>query len=707
MSKPSAFMDLSSNDGSAQAARRVYGSKSKATALKAGAPDFASITTASRQVRSPRSSGWMAAKQQAASPPRREGDQLPPAKRSKDLIDPSSKSKAASAILTKRTSSSSSLRRQASSSSQRSTSARRLKRSTSSTSLRSDSRPDSRASELAFEPDTQPLDIDDDIVKPKSKLATSSSAMLDTQGSPERSLKRSQSNQSTVPSSPALRKHKTAPAQMKRRASSDNYVTIQSVHEAHDQTERGVSKQLHDDVEYILSGVRNAKKASDKLLILCQVIDRVREVGFRRHLRTYGQIAPLIAMCSSKADDTPALKLASVLLLYNLAADSLSGRAAYLAITLLAKLHQQDANLRLSKPSAGGGAAMSLLGKAKAKAGPGFSRSEYRLLLPSMKLAADAMHKKDCHKVKLGDMILMTTATMLTNEVATDDISDAVRTFKLLHCLADGTIELLSSPAQARGALEQPSSALASQLYTQGLQQALHDNPDNLNLLATHADGKLLHAVAHVVHAGFECFQQQIVLSEDAQLALQNSMKLLLTCTHDQEDVCASLGRMEWPRVVCAVVLDDNSSLPSEHQLDLNIMALSLLANLMEHSLTNRRTFASFTLPSGRASLSAAYELFLARQQASDSMETIESQEEQDTRDNVVSAYLAIFIACLCHQAPETQSRLAELASQEQRAHMAQILQEFVMFQQTAGANGGDMEAITRLIQTLQDCAEL
>jgi hypothetical protein len=108
------------------------------------------------------------------------------------------------------------------------------------------------------------------------------------------------------------------------------------------------------------------------------------------------------------------LKLASVLLLYHLASDSLSGRAAYLAtstspccllwrlhlmlasyswpscltrlndgvVALLSTLLKSNPDLALRQPAASTNAAMSLLGKPKTKAKSNQpSRSEYRLVL--------------------------------------------------------------------------------------------------------------------------------------------------------------------------------------------------------------------------------------------------------------------------------------------------------------------------------------
>jgi hypothetical protein len=44
-------------------------------------------------------------------------------------------------------------------------------------------------------------------------------------------------------------------------------VDVLGVSDAHDQRELGANKQLNDDVEYILSGVKSAKKPEDKLLM--------------------------------------------------------------------------------------------------------------------------------------------------------------------------------------------------------------------------------------------------------------------------------------------------------------------------------------------------------------------------------------------------------------------------------------------------------
>eukprot|EP00045_Choanoeca_perplexa_P010986 m.114238 g.114238 ORF g.114238 m.114238 type:complete len:706 (-) comp15470_c0_seq2:76-2193(-) len=701
---PSKTMErLMNQTADSKPSSRVYGSKSKPPSQRPASNDFSSIAAQPRKSNTTKTYGWNAKRSSSSNGSVSALD----TKRAKTPTSVSEESTTAvSAILIKRTSSSTtSLKRSSSTNSQQ---GRRLQRTNSSTaSIRStSSRPDSSTRDTqvdTMEEDTQPLDHDD-------HPATTTKSQSSSYGSPP-TIKRTQSSQGKVPASPSLRKHRTAPANLKRRVSSaDSFIDVSGVADAHDQRELGANKQLNDDVEYILSGVKNAKKPSEKLLILCQVIGRVRESTFRRHLRTYGQIAALISMCSTKPEDTEALKLASVLLLYHLASDSLSGRAAYLATTLLSTLLKSNADLVLRQPAASTSAAMSLLSsksKSKTKSTQP-TRSEYRLVLPLMKTVAKELHV-DVPKLNLKQLVLATTCTMLANEAASDDVSDAVRTFDLLAAIGDTLMELGSNSSNIAPQLLDQSSALVCKQMVEGLQQAVHDNSDNLTFVTEHQDGQLLETVANLVYGGFQCFERGQVMLPMAQAAVHHALKLLLACTHNQDLVCQRLGRMEWPRLACIVVLgSDQANLPSEQRIDLSIMTLSLLANLMEHSLGNRGTFASYTMADGKTTMEAACQLFQKHQEETMEMDSIETQQEQDTTDNVLSAYLAIFVACLCSDAPRNQSALASITSNEQRADMARILQEFVMLQETAGAgNGGDMRAITRLILTLQDCARL
>jgi len=169
---------------------------------------------------------------------------------------------------------------------------------------------------------------------------------------------------------------------------------------------------------------------------------------------------------------------------------------------------------------------------------------------------------------------------------------------------------------------------------------------------------------------------------EDATNFLYGVFRVLVNLTNGQVKAEKIIGEFEGGlQLILKTVLTVSKKVKESLKFDWFLLGLALLINLVEKDESNREKIRLIELDSKSALLSIIHmynDLVSARSQP------IEITQKS-TQDNVVAAYAALLIGCLCRDNVENQKLISKNIEQEGFRGLVDMLDAFLSFNDAAG----------------------
>eukprot|EP00049_Salpingoeca_infusionum_P001676 m.50009 g.50009 ORF g.50009 m.50009 type:complete len:896 (+) comp11131_c0_seq2:259-2946(+) len=193
-----------------------------------------------------------------------------------------------------------------------------------------------------------------------------------------------------------------------------------------------------------------------------------------------------------------------------------------------------------------------------------------------------------------------------------------------------------------------------------------------------------------------------------------DALRTLLSLTNNNDQTCSLLGHTTMLQSLAKLLLAHRSIVVHAFRHDLLALGLSLLGNVTEHNDDNCVTVAKFDLTKASPAEREAGVADSSGQQSSviASLVTLFMENtrpgrdidvDEETANNVIGAYAAVVIGCLC-RIQENEDELRAVASLELLEDLVNHIDEFITYQMAAGAETQDQDAMYAVKQVLARC---
>jgi hypothetical protein len=451
----------------------------------------------------------------------------------------------------------------------------------------------------------------------------------------------------------------------------------QSAREAFEVREAGKSLQIADDLQFLIDGLGGGQTMAVRALSALKLAQECASSDARMYLRAHN-LLPTIFSKLKDAPSHPALGLNTACLLFALSRDSLSPDVESLCVPLLADLVQQSS--ACNTPS-------------------NTTTKAHERMLVQVKALVDGFRQHHPTVAATPRSLALETCFLVLAQNKRTSFCAELRVTGMLDALVD-------SLTMHASALESTSAALLADVEAilRVLQRAIfRDTTCQVYLvhLRGFASLSVLTSLVSKLSKHLAFFQQGAFKGDSTAAVCEclfGSVRVLLGLTHNNEDACGFLGGMV-DFIKCLLSLCRADRFPPDHSHDGLVLAVSLLVNLVEHTVANRAAIVS-------ASTEPIWEPLL-QLYASGVEDSAEHAAEDETSKSIIAAYTAVLISFLCKDHPAHQDAV-RAAAPGRFTDMAHHVAQFEAYRHAAGLGGdSDMESVIKLLVSFDNPAVL
>eukprot|EP00041_Stephanoeca_diplocostata_P019785 m.430487 g.430487 ORF g.430487 m.430487 type:complete len:916 (+) comp21395_c0_seq2:298-3045(+) len=449
----------------------------------------------------------------------------------------------------------------------------------------------------------------------------------------------------------------------------DDDVVVNGVCEAHSIREAGRFQLIADDVAYLLDGMQCARPCAMRVSSMLKLAKKVlTEEDFRAYLRAHSVIRRVLA-CVQDAPTVPALGIPACAMLLALhvharrAADGAVGVVPLLVRLLAGARAAAAATATQGSPGRAGGGAASAAVRRKLLLQRRQETKAKDVVFRTLQLAQPALMFPFASPaaVTLQALALECLSMVLrVMDAATLAAAHAeLRVLGGLDTLVDtvhGAVQVCVPAAETSTAAVRttlPTVALVSRSLRAVL-GAIRQNESNRMYVSCLFDHRLLHTLCRFVPAMATTLSAATQPAVDEMcIAISHALNALLGLTHENTQGCVAFGGHPAALAAVARLALGAVPLPSAHQHDIGAMSLTLLINVTEDNRKNRHAVTDVqlssdvtTAPSPLVETLTAVVVSKCTTMRDTGKEAWSSQDQ--TLDNVVGAYAAILMGCLC-----------------------------------------------------------